>query len=108
MAKITTATSRPATQYTDALNDLTAAQASIDAGETAIDKAGHRVKWITHRFRLLMSMLSLHGSKATRVPQTMPQLAAIVAKREVAVSYISNANDAITSGNFDQARSKAG
>ena len=27
--------------------------------------------------------------------------------REVAVSYISNANDYITSGNYDQARSKA-
>lgn len=36
-----------------------------------------------------------------------PQLASIVAMREVAVSYISNANDYITSGNYDQARSKA-
>ena len=38
-SKIATASSRPATQYADALNDLAAAQASIDAGEIAVDKA---------------------------------------------------------------------
>ncbi len=35
------------------------------------------------------------------------QLPAIITKREVAVSYISSANDAISSGNFAQARVKA-
>jgi hypothetical protein len=106
-AKITTATSRPATQYTDALNDLTAAQASIDAGETAVDKAWAENEVANAQVPINNADAVIAWFKGNQSTANDAQLSAIVAKREVAVEYISNANDAITSGNFDQARSKA-
>ncbi|MGA2121190.1 MAG: hypothetical protein ABSG49_04005 [Methanoregula sp.] len=106
-AKITTATSRPATQYTDALNDLTAAQASLDAGETAVDKAWAESEVANAQVPINNADAVIAWFKGNQSTANDAQLSAIVAKREVAVEYISNANDAITSGNFDQARSKA-
>jgi hypothetical protein len=106
-AQITTATSRPATQYTDALNDLTAAQASIDAGEKAIDQAWAESEVANAQVPINNADAIIAWFKGNQSTANDAQLAAIVAKREVAVNYISNANDAIASGNYDQARSKA-
>jgi hypothetical protein len=44
------------------------------------------------------------GNASTTNDQQLP---AIITKREVAVSYISTANDEISSGNYEQARAKA-
>lgn len=106
-AQITTASSRPATQYTEALNDLTAAQASIDAGEKAVDQAWAESEVANAQIPINNADAIIAWFKGNQSTANDAQLAAIVAKREVAVNYISNANDAIASGNYDQARSKA-
>jgi hypothetical protein len=106
-AQISTATSRPATQYADALNDLAAAQASIDAGEIAVDKAWAESEVANAQIPITNVDAVIAWFKGNQSTANDPQLASIVAMREVAVSYISNANDYITSGNYDQARSKA-
>ncbi len=106
-SKIATASSRPATQYADALNDLAAAQASIDAGEIAVDKAWAESDVANAQIPINNVDAVIAWFKGNQSTANDPQLASIVAMREVAVSYISNANDYITSGNYDQARSKA-
>ena len=47
------------------------------------------------------------GLKGTPARLNDQQLSTIITKREVAVSYISNANDNIAHGNYVQARQKA-
>ena len=106
-SKISTATSRPATQYTDALNDLTAAQAAIENGETAIERA-----WAENEVAIAQVPINnvdtiIAWFKGNQSTSSDTQLSAIVAKRESAVSYLSTANDAISSGNYEQARTKA-
>jgi hypothetical protein len=106
-SKISTASSRPATQYTDALNDLTAAQTAIDAGITAVDQAWAESEVSNAQIPINNVDAVIAWFKGNQSTASDSQLSAIVAKREVAVNYISNANDAITSGNYEQARSKA-
>jgi len=106
-AQIATAQAQPATGYETALNALTAAQAAIDASETALDRSWAESE-VTNAQVPINNVDSViawfRGNSSTA---SDAQLAAIVAKREVAVNYISNANDAISSGNFEQARTKA-
>jgi len=105
--KIDSARARSAAQYTDALTDLTAAQSSISDGEKTLDKA-----WAENEVAAAQIPINnvdnviawFKGNKTTAEDQQLP---AIVAKREVAVSYISAANDQIASGEYSQARSKA-
>jgi hypothetical protein len=106
-AKISSAKARPATQYTDALNDLTAAQASIDAGETALDKSWAESDVANAQGPVDNVDKVIAWFKGNQSTANDPQLSAIVAKREVAVNYISNANDFITNGKYSDARSKA-
>lgn len=106
-SKISTASSRPATQYTDALNDLTSAQTAIDAGEKALELA-----WAENEIANAQVPINnvdgiIAWFKGNSSTSSDSQLSAIVAKREVAVNYISNAQDAVTSENYEQARSKA-
>ena len=105
--KISTASSRPATQYTDALNDLTSAQNAITAGEKAVDQAWAEMEVANAQVPIDKTDAVIAWFKGNTSTASDAQLAAIVAKRESAVNYISNANDAITAGNFDTARSKA-
>jgi len=105
--KIDSATARPSTQYTEALADLTAAQASISDGEKVLDKAWaeNEVAGAQLPINNVDSVIAwFKGNQSTANDQQLP---AIVAKREVAVSYISTANDQIASGEYTQARSKA-
>jgi hypothetical protein len=105
--KIDSARARPSTQYTEALADLTAAQTSISDGEKALDKA-----WAENEVAAAQIPINnvdgviawFKGNQSTANDQ---QLSTIVTKREVAVSYISAANDQIASGEYSQARSKA-
>jgi hypothetical protein len=106
-SKISAASSRPATQYTDALNDLTSAQTSIDAGETAVELAWAEMEVANAQIPVDRVDAVIAWFKGNQSTASDTQLAAIVAKRESAVTYLSNANDAINSGNYEQARTKA-
>jgi hypothetical protein len=106
-SKISTASSRPATQYTEAQSDLTSAQVAIDAGEKAIDLAWAEMEAANAQVPIDKVDTLIGWFKGNKSTAEDTQLSAIVAKRESAVTYLSNANDAITSGNYDQARTKA-
>ncbi|MCK9631319.1 MAG: hypothetical protein M0R30_06715 [Methanoregula sp.] len=106
-SKISTASSRPATQYTEALNDLTASQASIDAGEVALELAWAESEVANARIPISNVDGIIAWFKGNQSTANDAQLSAIIAKREVAVNYISNAEDAINSGSYEQARTKA-
>jgi len=105
--KIDTARSRPSNQYAAALSDLIAATAAIADGEKALDKA-----WAENEVAAAQVPINnvdaiitwFKGNTSTASDQQLPT---IITKREVAVSYISNANDAISDGNYAQARVKA-
>ncbi len=105
--KIDSARARTSAQYTEALADLTAAQTSISAGEKALDRAWAETEVAAAQIPInnVDGVIAwFKGNKTTAEDQQLP---AIVAKREVAVSYISTANDQIASGEYSQARSKA-
>jgi hypothetical protein len=107
LEKIDSARSRPSNQYAEALGDLTAATAAITDGETALDKA-----WAEYEVAAAQGSINnvdaiiawFKGNTSTANDQQLPT---IITKREVAVSYISNANDNIAGGNYAQARQKA-
>jgi hypothetical protein len=107
LEKIDSARSRPSNQYAEALGDLTAAAAAIKDGETALDKA-----WAEYEVAAAQVPLNnvdaiiawFKGNSSTANDQQLPT---IITKREVAVSYVSTANDDIAGGNFVQARQKA-
>jgi hypothetical protein len=105
--KIDSARSRPSNEYAEALGDLTAATAAIKDGETALDEA-----WAEYEVTAAQVPINnvddiiawFKGNTSTANDQQLPT---IITKREVAVSYISNANDYIAGGNYAQARQKA-
>jgi len=105
--KISSARSRPSNQYAEALADLNAAKTAIEDGKTVLDKA-----WAEYEIAAAQVPINnvdaiigwFKGNSSTANDQ---QLSTIVTKREVAVSYISNANDNIAQGNYAQARQKA-
>jgi hypothetical protein len=106
-SKISTASSRQPTQYTDALNDLKAAQTDIDSGDKAIDLAWAEMEVANAQIPIDKTDAVIAWFKGNKSTSEDTQLPVIVAKRESAVNYISNANDAINSGNYEQARTKA-
>ena len=105
--KIGSARTRPATQYSTAFEDLITAQASITAGETAGDKAWAERDVMNAREPLgnadrIIAFLESNGSIVNST-----QLAPILAKREMAVRYLSAANNEIANGNYSGARAMA-
>jgi len=106
-AKISAAKSLPSNQYAQAYANLDAAQQSINDGETALDRA-----WADNEVTNAQIPIGnvdniiawFKGNASTRDDAQLP---AIIAKREVAVSYISTANDMINDGQYAQARAKA-
>jgi hypothetical protein len=106
-AKVDTARSRSSNQYAEALADITASAAAIKEGESALDKA-----WAEYEVEAAQVPITnvdaiigwFKGNSSTANDQQLPT---IITKREVAVSYISTANDDIAEGNFVQARQKA-
>jgi hypothetical protein len=104
---IDSARARLSNQYAAAQSDLNAASAAIAAGEVALDKAWaeNEVSAAQVPINNVDAIISwFKGNSSTANDQQLP---AIITKREVAVSYISNANDAISAGNYAQARVKA-
>jgi hypothetical protein len=106
-AKVDSARSRSSNQYAEALADITASAAAIKEGESALDKA-----WAEYEVEAAQVPITnvdaiigwFKGNSSTANDQQLPT---IITKREVAVSYISTANDDIAEGNFVQARQKA-
>ncbi|MFA4849134.1 MAG: hypothetical protein WC626_05345 [Methanoregula sp.] len=105
--KIDSARARPSNQYTEALADLTAAQTSINDGEKALDKAWAENEVAAAHLPINNVDKVIAWFKGNKTTAEDSQLSAIVSKREVAVGYISTANDQIASGEYSQARSKA-
>lgn len=105
--KINSARTRPSNQFAEALADLNAATAAITSGETVLDKA-----WAENEVAEALVPINnvdaiiawFKGNSSTANDQ---QLSTIITKREVAVGYLSSANDNIAGGNYAQARQKA-
>jgi hypothetical protein len=105
--KIDSARARPTTQYAEALADLTVVQTIINDGEKSLDKAWAEKEVAAAQLPINNADGVIAWFKGNKTTAEDPQLSAIVAKREVAVGYISTANDQIASGEYSQARSKA-
>ena len=80
------------TASTIALTDRELAERSIIDAEGQIHKADREIGWFK-------------GNESTRIDSQLP---AIITKREVAVSYVSTAQDDIANGDYTGARQKAG
>jgi hypothetical protein len=106
-ASIKSAQGRPSTQYVQAFADLDAAQKAIDDGEVALDRAWAENEVTNAQVPITNVDEVINWFKTNASTRDDVQLPAIVAKREVAVSYISTANDDISNGNYAEARSKA-
>jgi hypothetical protein len=105
--QITQAQSLPTTQYTTALNDITTATSTISDGETLLDKAWAESEIATaqgpvNNVDALIAYFQGNSSTASDA-----RLSTVINEREIAVSYISAANDFVTNGNYASARSKA-
>ncbi len=105
--KIKTAKSLPSTQYTQAFSNLNAAQTAIDDGEIALDRAWAENEVANAQIPINNVDNVIQWFKANKSTSDDVQLPAIIAKREVAVSYLSTANDEISHGNYAQARVKS-
>ena len=105
--QINQAQSLPSTQYTDALNALTTATSTIANGETLLDKSWAESEITTaqgpvNNVDALIAYFQGNSSTAND-----PRLSTVITEREIAVSYISAANDFVTTGDYASARSKA-
>lgn len=105
--KIDSARSRPSNEYAGALGDLTAATAAITDGETELDKAWAEYEVAAAQVPITNVDAIIAWFKGNSSTANDQQLPTIITKREVAVSYVSNANDHIAEGNFVLARQKA-
>jgi hypothetical protein len=105
--KIDSARSRPSNQYAGAQGDLTTATAAIKDGETALDKAWAEFEVAAAQVPITNVDAIITWFKGNSSTANDQQLPAIITKREVAVSYVSTANDDIASGSYAQARQKA-
>ena len=106
-SQISQAQSLPSSSYTNALNDITTATAAITNGETLLDKAWAESEISTaqgpvNNVDQLIAFFQSNTSTANDA-----RLSTIITEREIAVSYISAANDFVTGGNYASARSKA-
>ena len=104
--RITTAKNLPSTQYSQAYSNLDAAQKSIDDGETALDRAWADSEVTNAQIPINNVDNVIAWFKGNASTRDDAQLPTIITKREVAVSYISTANDAINNGQYAQARAK--
>jgi hypothetical protein len=105
--ELESARSRPSNQFAEALVDLKESSAAIEAGETALDKAWAENEVAAAQVPITNVDAIIGWFKGNSSTANDNQLPAIVAKREVAVSYLSNAMDDIANGKYSQARVKA-
>lgn len=105
--QISTASTLPSTQYLQALSAIDSAQKAIDDGETALDRAWAENEVTNAQIPINNVDNVIAWFKGNASTRDDAQLATIITKREVAVSYISTANDDISNGNYAEARNKA-
>ncbi|RPI40232.1 MAG: hypothetical protein EHM53_02785 [Methanoregulaceae archaeon] len=105
--KIKSAKNRPSTQFTLAFSDLNAAETAVADGEVSLDRAWAENEVTNANIPINNVDNVIAWFKGNKSTSDDVQLPAIIAKREVAVSYISTANDEISNGNYAQARAKA-
>ena len=105
--QLSQAAAYPPTQYTDALNAVNSATTSITNGETALDKSWAEAEITTAQGPVNNVDALIAYFQGNQSTSNDPKLSTIITEREIAVSYISAANDAVTAGNYAQARSKA-
>jgi len=101
------ARSLPSNQYATALSDLNAATTAMQDGEKALDKAWAENEVADAQIPINNVDAVISWFKGNSSTANDNQLPAIITKREVAVSYLSTANDDIANGNYAQARLKA-
>jgi len=104
---ISNAQAQPSTAYATALDNLNAALTAIQDGGKALDRAWAENEVASAQVPITNVDTIIAWFKGNQTTANDVQLPAIVAKREIAVGYLSNANDAINSGTYDVARSKA-
>ncbi|MGB7789113.1 MAG: hypothetical protein WBL42_10190 [Methanoregula sp.] len=104
---IASARARPKTQFAEAYNDLDAAKAAINQGETALDKAWAESEVANARVPINNADAVIAWFKGNSSTANNPDLAQIIAERDLAANYLSAANDEITSGNYSAARANA-
>ncbi len=106
-SQISQAQALPTAQYSQALSDISTATSTISNGETLLDKSWAEAEITTAQGPVnnvdgLIAFFQGNSSTANDA-----RLSTIINEREIAVSYISSANDFISSGNYASARSKA-
>jgi hypothetical protein len=106
-SKIDAADALPTTGYATAIIYLTTAQSLIDDGEKSLDKAWAENEVLNSQTPITNVDGVIAWFKGNKSTAELPELSPIISKREIAVSYISTANDEIAGGNYAQARSKA-
>jgi hypothetical protein len=106
-SKISAAAALPSTQYALALNYLSIANDLMADGEKSLDRAWAETEVLNSQTPITNVDGVIAWFKGNKSTAELPELSPIISKREIAVSYISTANDEIASGNYAQARSKA-
>lgn len=104
---ITAAQALPSTSYTDALNKINTATSTISDGETLLDKAWAEKEISDAQVPINNVDAEIAFFQGNSSTANDARLSTVITEREIAVSYISAANDALTNGNYAQARSKA-
>lgn len=105
--KIKTAKSLTSTQFILIFSNLDAAQAAIDDGEIALDRAWADMEVANAKIPIDNVDKVIEWFRANASTKDDAQLSGIMTKREIAVSYLVTASDEINNGNYDQARVKA-
>jgi len=108
--KITTNTTYPPYSYLGMLEKfraLSSAENDISDGERLLDKAWAENEVTDAQVPINNVDAVIRWFKGNSSTADDPQIPAIIAKRELAVSYLATANDEINSGNFEQGRVKA-
>ena len=106
-SKIDAAAALPSTEYTNALAYLNTAADLIKDGNTALDKSWAEREVATAQIPISNVDRVIAWFKGNASTSSNAELPPIISKREIAVSYISAANDQIASGQYSLARSKA-
>ncbi len=104
---IANAQAQPSNAYKTVIEYLNAALTAIQDGGKALDKAWAENEVASAQVPIINVDAIIAWFKGNQSTTNDVQLPAIVAKRELAVGFLSNANDAINSGSYDVARSKA-
>jgi hypothetical protein len=106
-AKIAAAAALPSSQYSTALTYLNTASDLMTDGEKALDRAWAESEVLNSQTPIDNVDKVIQWFKGNKSTADLPALQPIISKREIAVSYLSTANDEITKGNYAQARTKA-